>query len=596
MLQPFPNVSGTLILPFARVYELPCSPHLCVARFLVPDEHLNVSLTCALLGLLMEVMVKGMLLLQGAVLLAVLALLPNSADAQLTAKIVAQTAAPKAKAPKAPKEEVTKAPPSENIACQSNGNAGQQFLLATAYGGSAPYTLNQTVDKAFVTAADGTASPVPTPTGITFNASDDPSKNSLFATIPLGVAAKTQIQISVNGKDSKGVTLPTTPCVVTVGAPPAPGAIFVGCPGPGYVGAAFPIANVSGGTPPYKYTVSLPESAVVPAQLVPDATTGVVAGMSSPGIQPNLTIKVTDSNQVPGQSTCTITVQPQPEKWGICALFPVAHESCMGSGLARNANVNSFWQTDGSFVFFNQVKAIYNEASNSETISADMGTLNFPIGMQLNIGTNIQAGATAPTPVSTGTVPTLSPTAAAQAAQNLLYGGTIYASSAYPLLALGGNRISSPGGWGGMLDVAGREGVDIQSFKSGTSTGATSPATHSSLQLEGYAQMNSSNVPTPGGGTITGALFAGGSYGYSYTAHQYIRDYGIKNASNRLGQVSGGIVLSGVATLAFSRAFGPVQTYYDGTVTPTPTTTTTVNNFKSWCFQLTYQSPAPGTK
>jgi hypothetical protein len=268
----------------------------------------------------------------------------------------------------------------------------------------------------------------------------------------------------------------------------------------------------------------------------------------------------------------------------------------VGSGVAKNANINNFWQTNGSFVFFNQIKSIYNQASNSVTVSADMGTLNFPIGMQLNIGTNIQAGSVPPTPVSTGTVPTLAPTAAAQAAQNMLYGGTIAASATYPLFAVGGNRINSAGNWGGMLDVSGREGVDIQSFKSGTSTGAISPSSHTSFQVEGYLQMNSTNLPTVGGGTFAGALFAGGSYGYSYTSQQYIRNYGIANSSNRLGQVAAGIIINGVAKLAFSKAFGPSQTFFDGTVTPTPTTPITVNNFKAWSFELSYQSAAPGTK
>jgi hypothetical protein len=506
-------------------------------------------------------------------------------------KIATQTSA-KVTLPKFTNEKTPKAPAGRSITCQSNGTAGLQFLLATAFGGDAPYKLSATVHSATTDAgADVTAAVGPG----NFAPSDDRSKSSLFATVPPGIAAKTQIQFSITGTDNKGVPVPNTTCNVTIAAPPAPGAILVGCPGPGYVGAAFQIANVIGGTPPYTYAASLPDSAALPKQLVPDVNTGVVTSASSPGVQQDVKITVTDKNGVSGNSTCTITVLPQPVSLN-CAIFPVAHESCVGSGVARNANVNSFWQTNGSFVFFNQIKAIYNEASNSETVSADMGTLNFPIGMQLNIGTNIQAGSTPPASVSTSTVPTLSPTAAAQAAQNMLYGGTIYASSAYPLLALGGNRINSAGGWGGMLDVAGREGVDIQNFKSGTSTGATSPPTHTSLQLEGYLQMNSTNLPTTGGGTFAGALFVGGSYGYSYTAHQYIRDYGIANASNRLGQVSAGILLNGVAKLAFSKAFGPPQTYINGTVTPTPTTTTTVNNFKSLCFQLTYQSAAPGTK
>jgi hypothetical protein len=309
-----------------------------------------------------------------------------------------------------------------------------------------------------------------------------------------------------------------------------------------------------------------------------------------------LTITVTDKDGTSRPATCTIKVQQLPRNAWNCIPLPVGREACVGSGLAKNTNINTFWGTNGGFVFFNQVKSIYNQASNSATVSADIGTLNFPFGMQLNIGTNIQAGSVPPTAVSTGTIPTLSPAAAAQAAQNMLYGGTIYASGAYPLLALGGNRINAAGNWGGMLDVAAREGLDLQSFKSGTSTSAISPLSHSSLQMEGYVQVNSTNLPTVGSGTFAGALFAGGSYGYSYTSHTYIRDYGIANPSNRLGQVSAGILLSGIAKLAFSRAFGPLQTFYDGTVTPAPTTPITVNNFKTWSFELAYQSPAPGSK
>ena len=185
----------------------------------------------------------------------------------------------------------------------------------------------------------------------------------------------------------------------------------------------------------------------------------------------------------------------------------------------------------------------------------------------------------------------------------MLYGGTLFLSGAYPILAVGGNRINGAGNWGGMLDVAAREGIDVQSFKSGTSTGLTSPSTHSSLQMEGYFQVNSTNLPTGGSGTFAGALFVGGSYGYSYTSHQYIRDYGIASPHNSLGQLSGGVIINGVAKIAFSKAFGPSQTYIDGTVPPppptnppTPPTSTTVNNFKTLSFELSYQSPAPGSK
>jgi hypothetical protein len=458
------------------------------------------------------------------------------------------------------------------LSCGSSGMAGQPFLLATAAGGTGAYTLS--------------ATPVPAIPGIGYQTkgvalyvASSPFKAEDTATFNVAVADSAVPQNKA-----------TATCSIEI-VPAGPGSLDVECPGVAYVNVAFPLADVQGGTEPYSYKTA----PTLPLPLGFDQN-GIVTGASTAGRLDNVTITVTDKNGTQASKTCSITVKTLPKGSLNCSVFPVGRAECVGSGPAKNTNINTFWGTNGGFVFFNQIKSIYNAASNSETVSTDVGTLNFPIGFQLNIGTNIQAGATPPTPVSTGAIPTLSPTAAAQAAQNMLYGGTIYASGAYPLLALGGNRIDSAGNWGGMLDVAVLEGVDIQSFKAGTSASASSPSSHSNLQLEGYLQMNSTNIPTGGGGTIAGALFGGGSYGYSYTSHQYIRDCGIKNASNRLGQLSAGILLNGVAKLAFSKAFGPPQTYYDGTITPTPTTATTINNFKAWSFELTYQSAAPASK
>jgi hypothetical protein len=459
------------------------------------------------------------------------------------------------------------------LSCGTTGPEGKPFLVATAIGGRAPYTFT-------VTPAGG----------VTYNTADSQKNGSLFVE-QSAYAAEQTATFDVKVTDSSGSpgTAELT-CSINI-VPTGPGELDVECPGVGYVNTAFVVADVRGGTEPYSYVAS-----PLPAPLALDKTTGIITGASTAGTLDNVTITVIDKDTTQRSKMCSITVKEQPKKNLNCSVLPVGVKECVGYGAAKNANINTFWGTNAGFVFFNQIKSIYNEASNSETVSADIGTLNFPFGMQLNIGSNIQAGSVPPTAVSTGTVPTLSPSAAAQAAQNMLYGGTIYASGAYPILAAGGNRINSPGSWGGMLDVAVREGVDIQSFKSGTSTGLTSPSSHSSLQVEGYAQMNSTNLPTVGGGTFAGALFVGGSYGYSYTSHEYIRDYGIASPSNHLGQASAGVVLNGVAKLAFSKAFGPSQTYFDGTITPTPSKPTTVNNFKTWSFELSYQSAAPGSK
>jgi len=130
-----------------------------------------------------------------------------------------------------------------------------------------------------------------------------------------------------------------------------------------------------------------------------------------------------------------------------CLLIPL-RSSCMNFGSGHDTNINAFWQTSGSFTFLGQVKSIYNGASGSATISADLGTLNFSNGMQVTVTTNAQAGPSGVTPVSTGTVPTLSSNGAGQATQNMLSGGTFLISQLYPLLAFGGSKLNSPGGLG----------------------------------------------------------------------------------------------------------------------------------------------------
>ena len=286
-----------------------------------------------------------------------------------------------------------------------------------------------------------------------------------------------------------------------------------------------------------------------------------------------------------------------------CWLFPLLGPTCGGSTSSngstpsdRDTNINKFYDTAGQFSFFNQMKAIYNSASSSATVSADLASLNFSNAMQLTAVTNVQAGPTAATAMSTGTMPTLSAAGAAQATQNMLYGGTFVASAIYPVIAIGAAGINNKtGNFGAVVFVGAREGVDIQNFKSGTSVTVDSPPSHTNAGIQGYLQYNSIN---PIGGTgsdaksFKGALFLGGSYGYSYMSHGYARDYGFgTNWSNSIGQVSVGILVNGVARITFSKAFGPSQTYIDST----SNTPKTVNNFKTLSFGITYQSASPSS-
>jgi hypothetical protein len=261
----------------------------------------------------------------------------------------------------------------------------------------------------------------------------------------------------------------------------------------------------------------------------------------------------------------------------------------MNFGGGKNANINAFYQTTSPYTFFGQIKSIYNGASSSTTISADLGTLNFGNGMQVTVTTNAQAGSSGATPVSSSTIPPLSSNGAGQATQNVLFGGNFLVSELYPLLAIGASKLATAGGLGFSADFMAREGVDVQNFKSGTNFNVTSPPFHGSGQIEGFLQYNSINL-IPNSQNFSGSLFAGGSYGYSYTSPAYLRDYGFASKQNNgIGLISFGIVLNGVARISVSRGFGPSQTYMDSTTM----IKTSVNNFKAWSIGVTYQSPTP---
>jgi len=336
------------------------------------------------------------------------------------------------------------------------------------------------------------------------------------------------------------------------------------------------LVAAAGGTAPYAFTAT-----GLPAGLTLPRAMGAVAGKpTTPGTY-KAAITLNDAAGNSTSATCTIVVAPSS-----CWLAPTRSE-CMGNSSVRDANINAFFNTDGTLSYFNQVKSIYNGASGSATVSADLTSLNFTNGLQLTAGTNIQAGSSNAATVSTGMIPTLSAASAAQATQNMLYGGTIFASGLYPLVATGADSIGTPGGLGFLMDFLVKEGVDLQNFKSGTSSNANTPPSHAGVQVEGYLQYNSINLAPGSKSQFGGAVFVGGNYGYSYTSHGYARDYGFgNNVNNRMGQASAGILINNVAKISVSRAFGPSQTYIDST----SVSRTTINNFKSWSFGITYQS------
>jgi len=253
-----------------------------------------------------------------------------------------------------------------------------------------------------------------------------------------------------------------------------------------------------------------------------------------------------------------------------------------------STDIQQFFGSDKALSPLNQIGSAYNGASSSATVSANLVSLIFGSGWQLVVTTNVQAGSAGVTNVPQGTVPTLSASAAGQATQNMLYGGTILLAADLPLLYYGPS-VNDGGGFGFQLDAVTREGIDVQNFKSGTTTSVTSPPSHHATQLETYFLYNSVNPPQGATTGFAGSIFLGGSYGYTYTSHDYARDYGFgSQVNNGVGQISAGVLITNVAKISVSRAFGPTQTYIDST----SMAQTKVNNFKAWSFAITYQTSA----
>lgn len=244
--------------------------------------------------------------------------------------------------------------------------------------------------------------------------------------------------------------------------------------------------------------------------------------------------------------------------------------------------VNCYYSTNSLSSYFNQFQSIYNAASGATTLNANIASLNFVNGMQLTLGTNPQVGSTSgsstPGTISPAGVPTLSSSGAAQAAQNMLNGGTIFGSDLLPILSRQSN---------GLITLSGevREGVDLQKFNN-TSTTASNPSTHTFVGLEGYLQYNSSNN-APNSSDPAGSIFLGGKYGYGLANHSYSVGNGFGGRVNyQLAQLSAGVLVNGVIKIAAYRGFGPSQKFIDGTAK----TQKIVNNFQTWSIAIAYQS------
>ncbi len=250
-----------------------------------------------------------------------------------------------------------------------------------------------------------------------------------------------------------------------------------------------------------------------------------------------------------------------------------------GSPIRRSV-VNCYYSTSGLVSYFNQFQSIYNAASGAATTNANIVSLNFINGNQLTVATNPQIGPSNTTPASTsqGAVPTLSASGAAQSAQNVLNGGTFVADDTFPLF------FKQYGPALALLHLEAKEGIDLQKFNN-TSITATNPMDHTFIGLETYMQVNSSNNAS-NSADPAGTIFLSGKYGWSRSSQTYSTQNGFGKTNYQLGQVGGGILISGIAKIAAFYGFGPSQVYIDST----SMTQKKVNNFNTWSVAIAYQS------
>ena len=237
-------------------------------------------------------------------------------------------------------------PPPLVVTCSAinMGTVGVPFNspVMTVTGGTPPYTFS---------VGSGTL-----PAGLTLNTS----------TGAISGTPTTTGTFTIRVTDAKGAV--GTGCTITINPPP----LVVTCSAinMGTTGVPFnsPVMTVTGGTPPYTFSVG---SGTLPAGLILNTSTGAISGTpTAPG---TFTIKVTDSKGAVGTG-CSITINPGP---------PVVTCSAINTGTVGMP--------------FNTPALTVTGGTSPYTFSVSSGTL--PAGLTLNAST----GAITGTPTAPGT-------------------------------------------------------------------------------------------------------------------------------------------------------------------------------------------------
>jgi hypothetical protein len=206
---------------------------------------------------------------------------------------------------------------------------------------------------------------------------------------------------------------------------------------------------------------------------------------------------------------------------------------------ATEKEVETFYVTSNWLAPLQQVKFLYGFGQGSKSLSVDLASMEFPLGVQTTFGSSV----TAPAKDTTGTTQATTDSAT-QALQRLKAGGDFYVRAAYPLFAAENSAKTN------MFTVFSIStlGLNISGF--GNETTITESTEHNfNSGIEAYGQY----------GAIGGKGFLYADYrgGLQTVQTDFARSVGLTHKNFGLGQFAVGFQFAGFMRIGFQKFFGP---------------------------------------
>ncbi len=204
---------------------------------------------------------------------------------------------------------------------------------------------------------------------------------------------------------------------------------------------------------------------------------------------------------------------------------------------AKSDEVETFYNTSNWLAPLQQIKFLYGFGQGSKSLSVDLASMQFPIGVQTSFGSSV----TAP---GTKGVADKTTDSATQALERLKAGGDFYVRTAYPLIAIGSSDKAN------MFTVFSIStlGLNISGF--GDEATITESTEHNfNTGIEAYGQY----------GAIGGKGFVYANYkgGLQTVQTDFARSVGLAHKNFGMSQLAAGIQFGGFMRVGFQRFFGP---------------------------------------